>query len=59
MTVRKFVTDLLARGQCCFSTQDAVQALGTSVIATRAALRRLQKKGDIIYSAGEFWSTPR
>jgi predicted transcriptional regulator of viral defense system len=47
MTAIKFITDLLARGRCCFSTQEAVQALGTSIIAARAALRRLRKKGEI------------
>jgi predicted transcriptional regulator of viral defense system len=47
MTAIKFITDLLARGRCCFSTQEAVQALGTSMIAARAALRRLRKKGEI------------
>ncbi len=47
MAAIRFITDLIVRGRCCFSTEEAAQTLGTSMIATRAALRRLRKKGDL------------
>jgi len=39
-----YIEALLARGQYSFTTHDAVCALGTSLAATRAALRRLKQK---------------
>ena len=47
VTAMKFISDLASRGRYCFSTDEAVKALGTSVVATRAALRRLHQKGEI------------
>jgi predicted transcriptional regulator of viral defense system len=47
VTAMKFISDLVARGRYCFSTEEAVKALETSVVATRAALRRLRQKGEI------------
>ena len=47
MSAIKFIAELVARGRHCFSTQEAAQALGTSMVATRAALRRLRQKGEL------------
>jgi len=43
----KFITDLAARGRYHFATQDAREALGTSVVAARAVLRRMKSRGEI------------
>ena len=40
-----YIRDLQSDGRYHFTTEDAAQALGTSSTATRAALRRLKKKG--------------
>lgn len=40
-----YIRDLQARGRYHFTTGEAVQALGGSVAAARAALRRLKEKG--------------
>lgn len=42
-----FIQSLQARGRYTFTTEDAVEALGTSGAATRAALRRLKRKGHV------------
>jgi predicted transcriptional regulator of viral defense system len=47
MTAMQFISDLVARGRYCFSTEEAVSALGATVVATRAALRRLRQKGEL------------
>lgn len=47
MSARSFIEDLQGRGRYHFSTQEAVQALGSSVTATQAALRRLKAKGEL------------
>jgi predicted transcriptional regulator of viral defense system len=47
MTAIQFITNLVARGRYCFSTEEAAQVLDTSMIATRAALRRLRQKGEL------------
>jgi predicted transcriptional regulator of viral defense system len=41
------VTNLAARGRYHFTTEEAAKALGGSIVATRAALRRLKRKGAI------------
>ena len=41
----RYIRDLQARGRYHFTTDEAVQALGGSVAATCAALRRLKEKG--------------
>ncbi len=43
-----FLQDLQSRGRYCFSTQEAVQALGRSITATRAVLRRIREKGEVV-----------
>lgn len=47
MTAMQFITDLIARGRYSFSSNEAAQVLGTSAVATRAALRRLRQKDEI------------
>lgn len=47
MLISHYIDFLLAQGTYCFSGVEAVEALGSGVIATRAALRRLRHKGEI------------
>lgn len=47
MVIAHYINDLLAKGTYCFSGVAAVEALGSGVLATRAALRRLRHKGEI------------
>ena len=47
MTAANLVADLASRGRLCFTMDEAVAALGSSVVATRAALRRLKDKGVV------------
>jgi len=47
LSARSFIQDLQGRGRYLFSTEEAIQTLGRSSIATRAALRRLKEKGEI------------
>lgn len=47
MTASSLVTELASRGRHCFTMAEAVAALGSSVVATRAALRRLKDKGVV------------
>lgn len=42
-----YIEDLEMNGRLVFTTDDAVQALGKSVVAVRAQLRRLKAKGHI------------
>jgi len=41
------VTDLASRGRHHFTTEEAANALGGSIVGTRAALRRLAQKGEL------------
>ena len=43
----QLIVDLAARGRYEFTTSEAVEALGKSVPAVRAALRRLKARGEI------------
>jgi predicted transcriptional regulator of viral defense system len=47
MTAMKFISDLVAGGRYSFPAEEAVGALGATVVATRAALRRLRQKGEL------------
>lgn len=47
MAAIQFITDLVAKGRYSFSSDEAARALGTSPVATRAALRRLRQKGKL------------
>jgi predicted transcriptional regulator of viral defense system len=47
VTAINFISDLVAKGQYCFSATEAVGALETTVLGARAALRRLRQKGEL------------
>lgn len=47
MPASDLIDDLAARGRYHFTTTDAAALFGSSIVATRAALRRLQHKGLI------------
>jgi len=47
MSATNYIADLVASGRYHFTTKEAVKAIGSSIEATRAALRRLMKKGEI------------
>ena len=47
MSVADLVAEFASRGQYCFTTDEAVTALGSSIVAARAALRRLKDKGVV------------
>lgn len=47
MILAHYINGLLAQGKYCFSGTEAAQALGSGVLAARAALRRLRNKGEI------------
>jgi predicted transcriptional regulator of viral defense system len=47
MAISHFIDSLLAQGTYCFSGVEAAKSLGSGVIAVRAALRRLRRKGEI------------
>jgi predicted transcriptional regulator of viral defense system len=47
MVIAHYIDTLLAQGTYSFSGVEAAEALGSGVIATRAALRRLRHKGEI------------
>ena len=44
MSAIKYISELMAHGQYCFSTREANTTLGSTPIAVRAALRRLRQK---------------
>jgi predicted transcriptional regulator of viral defense system len=46
-TAAAYITDLAANGRYHFTTPEAARSLGGSLVATRAALRRLAAKGAI------------
>ena len=43
----QFVADVAAAGRYCFTTDEAVRAFGGSLVAARAALRRLKARIEI------------
>jgi predicted transcriptional regulator of viral defense system len=47
MVLAQYIDSLLAQGIYSFTGVEAAEALGSGVIATRAALRRLRHKGEI------------
>ena len=47
MSASKFIVDLAAVGRYHFTTADFAKATGSSTKATRAALRRLKRKGSV------------
>ena len=55
MNINSFITDLIAKGYCCFTYHQAREALGVSDIAARAALRRLKQKGELAHPLSGFY----
>lgn len=55
MLASTFISNLMAKGRYTFTVEDADQVLGPTLIATRAALRRLSKKGEIVMPYRGFW----
>ncbi len=47
MTTAQYIAILASLGRYCFTTEEAASALGVSLPAVRAALRRLMRKGEI------------
>lgn len=47
MRREQFITDLMARGRYTFTSGEAVTYFGTSVVTTRAAIRRLVADGKV------------
>ena len=43
----EYIQNMAAKGRSCFSFRDVEKMKGSSFVAVKAALRRLQKKGDI------------
>lgn len=55
MHASDYISGLVARGSYTFTIEDADKVLGPSLVATRAALRRLSKKGEIAMPYRGFW----
>src|SRR3990167_9971413 len=55
MNINSFLTDLIAKGYCCFTYAQVKEALGVSDIAARAALRRLKQKGKLAHPLSGFY----
>lgn len=55
MNIHSFLTDLIAKGYCCFTFLQVKEALRVSDIAVRAALRRLKQKGELAHPLSGFY----
>jgi predicted transcriptional regulator of viral defense system len=55
MNIKSFLTDLIAKGYCCFTFPQVKEALGVSDVAVRAALRRLKQKGELAHPLSGFY----
>lgn len=55
MLAVNFVSSLMSKGRYTFTVTQAAEGLGQSLVATRAALRRLGKKGEIAMPYRGFW----
>ena len=55
MAINSFLTNLIAKGYCCFTYLQAKEALGVSDIAVRAALRRSKQKGELAHPLSGFY----
>lgn len=55
MFASTFLSDMASRGRYTFTVKEAGEALGQSLVATRAALRRLGKKGEVAMPYRGFW----
>jgi predicted transcriptional regulator of viral defense system len=47
LSLEKYASRLAASGRNCFTTAEVHSVLGSSLVAVRAALRRLKRKGEI------------
>lgn len=47
MKASEFITEMASQGRYHFTTEEAAAVLGSSLVATRAALRRLKKRGVV------------
>lgn len=47
MEIASYIDDLTAKGRYCFTTAEAIAALGSSPVAVRAAIRRLRDKARV------------
>lgn len=47
MSASQYIEELQANGRYSFAVDEAARALGSSLVATRAALRRLKRKGAL------------
>jgi predicted transcriptional regulator of viral defense system len=55
MNINYFLTDLTAKGYCCFTYPQVKEALGVSDVAVRAALRRLKQKSELAHPLSGFY----
>ncbi len=55
MLAADFISELMAKGRYTFIVEEAATVLGQSLVAIRAALRRLGKKGEITMPYRGFW----
>lgn len=55
MNIHSFITNLIAKGYCCFTYAQAKKALEVSDIAVRAALRRLKQKSELAHPLSGFY----
>lgn len=55
MSIHEFLTQIAAKGYCCFTYSQAKKALGVSDVAARAALRRLKQKGELAHPLSGFY----
>jgi predicted transcriptional regulator of viral defense system len=55
MSIKSFLTDLIAKGYCCFTFPQVKEALGVSDMAVRATLRRLKQKGELAHPLSGFY----
>ena len=55
MLAISFVSSLMSKGHYTFTVAQAAEGLSQSLVATRAALRRLAKKGEIAMPYRGFW----
>lgn len=55
MLAADYISDLMTRGRYTFTVEEAARTLSQSLVATRAALRRLSKKREIVMPYRGFW----
>jgi predicted transcriptional regulator of viral defense system len=47
MNLAEYITDLASRGRYHFTTEEAAEAVGCSLVAARASIGRLRRKGNV------------